>query len=125
MRLLLDTNVLIRLLDEPHRLNDRVRAVLDDLDNELFVTTVSLVEIAIKVGTGRLAMPPDLLSRLRGFGCELLQVEASHAMRMAQLPLIHRDPFDRLIVAQAMVEDLILVTSDRLLPSYGLAVLPA
>ena len=125
MRLLLDTNILIRMLEEPHLLKPRVRDLLDDLDNELFVTTVSLVEIAIKVGTGKLVMPTDLLSRLDALGCELLPVHARHAMRMARLPVVHKDPFDRLIVAQAMADDLMLVTTDSQLADYGVAMIQA
>lgn len=125
MRLLLDTNVLIRMLEEPDRLSDHARNILDDADNALFVTTVSLAEIAIKVGTGKLAMPSRLVARLNGLGCEWLRLEIEHAMRLATLPVIHRDPFDRLIVAQALAEDLTLVTSDRTLADYGGSVLRA
>lgn len=125
MRLLLDTNVLLRMLEEPHRLSADVQAALDDLANTLVVTTASLVEISIKVGTGRMVMPPQLLERLTEFGCDMLPVKAEHAMRMADLPVIHRDPFDRLIVAQALSEDLILLTTDRLLETYGCAVMRA
>ena len=125
MRLLLDTNILIRMLAEPHRLKPRVRDLLDDLDNDLFVTTASLVEISIKVGTGKLAMPPDLLARLDALGCELLPVHARHAMRMARLPVVHKDPFDRLIVAQAMADDLMLVTTDSQLADYGVPMIQA
>lgn len=125
MRLLLDTNVLLLMLEEPHRLSADVQAALDDLSNTLVVTTASLVEISIKVGTGRMVMPPQLLDRLSEFGCDILPVKAEHAMRMADLPVIHRDPFDRLIVAQALAEDLILLTTDRLLETYGCAVMRA
>jgi len=125
MRLLLDTNILIRMLEEPHLLKPRIRDMLDDLDNELFVTTVSLVEIAIKAGTGKLAMPPDILDRLKALGCEILVVHAHHAMRMARLQVVHKDPFDRLIVAQAMADDLMLVTTDRQLADYGVAMIQA
>ena len=125
MKLLLDTNVLLRMLEEPHRLSADVQAALDDLSNTLVVTTASLVEISIKVGTGRMVMPPQLLERLSEFGCDVLPVKAEHAMRMADLPVIHRDPFDRLIVAQALAEDLILLTTDRLLETYGCAVMRA
>ena len=125
MKLLLDTNVLLRMLEEPHRLSADVQAALDDLSNTLVVPTASLVEISIKVGTGRMVMPPQLLERLSEFGCDFLPVKAEHAMRMADLPVIHRDPFDRLIVAQALAEDLILLTTDRLLETYGCAVMRA
>jgi len=125
MRLLLDTNILIRMLEEPHRLSARVRDLVDDLDNDLVVTTVSLVEIAIKVGTGKLVMPSELLARLDALGCELLPVHARHAMQMARLPGVHKDPFDRLIVAQAMADDLMLITTDRHLAHYGVAMIQA
>lgn len=125
MRLLLDTNVLIRMLEEPHRLSGRVQEILDDADNALLVTTVSLVEIAIKVSTGKLTMPSRLIERLRDFECEWLSVEVGHAMRMARLAIVHKDPFDRLIVAQALAEDLVLVTTDRTLADYGVVTIQA
>ncbi len=125
MRLLLDTNILIRMLEEPHLLSAQVQATLDEADNDLFITTVSLVEIAIKVGTGKLAMPREIIGRLNRLDCEMLPVLAEHAMRMARLPVLHKDPFDRLIVAQALVEDLILVTTDRHLAAYGVVTIQA
>ena len=125
MRLLLDTNVLIRMLEEPHRLGVQVQEALDDADNDLVVTTVSLVEIAIKVGTGKLRMPPSILERLAALDCVILPVLAEHAMRMARLPVLHRDPFDRLIVAQALAEDLVLVTTDRQLDAYDVVTMRA
>jgi PIN domain nuclease of toxin-antitoxin system len=125
MRLLLDTNVLIRMLEEPHRLPNVVSEMLDDADNELWVTTASLIEIAIKVGTGKLSMPANLLARLEALDCAILPVAAHHAMRMARLPVLHRDPFDRLIVSQALADDLILVTSDRQLADYGVVTVQA
>lgn len=125
MRLLLDTNVLIRMLEAPDLLGAQVQQALDDLDNEINVTTISLVEIAIKVGTGKLAMPNAIEARLHALGCEMLPVQAAHAMRMSKLPILHKDPFDRLIVAQALSEDMVLVTSDRQLAAYGVVTLQA
>lgn len=125
MRLLLDTNVLIRMLEAPHLLSDQAQQALDDIGNDLTVTTVSLVEIAIKVGKGKLTMPTMIEDRLQDLGCAILPVQAAHAMRMSRLPVHHKDPFDRLIVAQALAEDMILVTSDRQLAAYGVVTLKA
>ena len=125
MRLLLDTNVLIRMLEQPERLSPQARTLLDDANNILFATTISLIEIAIKVGTGKLSMPSDLLARLRALDCEILPILPAHAMRMGLLEPIHKDPFDRLIVAQALVEDLVLMTSDATLRRYPVTVIAA
>lgn len=125
MRLLLDTNVLIWMLEQPERLSPKAQTLLDDVDNVLFATTISLIEIAIKVGVGKLSMPSDLLTRLRGLDCEILPILPTHAMRMALLEPIHKDPFDRLIVAQALVEDLVLMTSDVTLRRYPVTVIAA
>lgn len=125
MRLLLDTNVLIRMLEEPERLNIPVQDALDDTGNTLFVTTVALVEIAIKVATGKLSMPREIMNRLKALGCDWLPVLPAHALRMAGLKVLHKDPFDRLIVSQALAEDLILVTTDRQLAEYGVVILKA
>ncbi|MFC3675568.1 type II toxin-antitoxin system VapC family toxin [Ferrovibrio xuzhouensis] len=125
MRLLLDTNAFLWALDDLDRLLPDARTALRSSDNDLFVSMASLWEIAIKVGTGKLTAGLDWESYLPRMGATLLGIEPAHARAVADLPLLHRDPFDRMLVAQARIEDLILVTHDRQLADYDITVLPA
>jgi PIN domain nuclease of toxin-antitoxin system len=125
VRLLLDSQVLIWTLNEPGRLSAAARDALEDLENELWFSPASIQEIAIKTFAGKLQAPDRLLERLDGLGYLSLNVTPAHAWRAGGLPMIHRDPFDRLIVAQALCENLTLVTSDRVLPLYGVPTLRA
>ncbi len=122
MNLLLDTNIVIWMTGRSQRIKPAVLAALTDQRNELVVSTASLVEIAAKVSRGRLNFSDELLGEL-GKRVRFLPVSVSHAWHVRLLPLIHQDPFDRIIVAQAMLEDMTLVTGDRLLLDYGLPTL--
>ena len=116
MRLLLDTHVFLWWFLTPDRLSDRARLLLQDPDNELLVSAASSLEIAIKSGLKKLELPEPparyVTSRLEAKGLSPLAVEHAHALRLAELPLHHRDPFDRLLIAQAQLEDATLVTGD-------------
>lgn len=125
MRLLLDTNAFLWALEDLERLSPGTRDLLADDDNELFVSIVSLWEIGIKVATGKLAAKLDWEDYLSRMGAVLLPVQMDHAREVSRLPPHHRDPFDRMLVAQAKIENLILVTGDRHLAEYDIAVLPA
>ena len=122
MKLLLDTNVVLWMLDDPERLSSLARDAIDDASNTLMVSTVSILEVAIKLSTGKLEIAYDLLEAVAEEGCEILEVKAEHAWTVRSLPLIHRDPFDRLLVAQAQVEKITLLAADRALTRYGKAV---
>lgn len=118
MRLLLDTHLLLWTLAEPGRLP---RKMLQELqENDVYVSAASIWEIAIKVGVGKLAADPGVvLNAIEPAGYALLPISGTHAARVADLPPIHRDPFDRMLIAQALVEPMILVTNDSQLPAYG------
>jgi PIN domain nuclease of toxin-antitoxin system len=121
LRLLLDTHVFLWLQTEPERLGEQLSPV-EDARTELLVSAVSAWEIAIKHGLGRLSLPepPDryVPSRLRAIGASPLAIEHSHALAVASLPSLHRDPFDRLLVAQARAIDVTLLTADPLVDQY-------
>lgn len=118
MRLLLDTHVLLWALAAPGKLPPRFRRELDAA--RVFVSAASIWEVAIKAGLGKLdADPQEVLDAVHPTGFELLDVTGAHAARVATLPPLHRDPFDRLLVAQALVEPLVLVTHDEALAGYG------
>lgn len=127
MRLLLDTHVLLWSALEPERLTSTARAALEDGENEVFVSAVSAWEIAIKQSLGKLelARPAEqwLPKVLRTSGFEPLDVTLASALRVRALPWHHRDPFDRLLIAQALEENLTLVTSDGMLDGYGVSLL--
>src|SRR5579884_1836059 len=117
MRLLLDTNVLLWSLDELERLPTQVRTALVDPGNEVFVSAVVAWEIAIKVAIGKLPARADvgawLPEHLVLTNFVPMPITMEHAVAVEHLPLHHRDPFDRLLIAQATVESLTIVTNDR------------
>ncbi|HKW19523.1 MAG TPA: type II toxin-antitoxin system VapC family toxin [Terriglobales bacterium] len=113
MRLLLDTAVLIFAAEAPERLSRRATSVLEDPENALEVSAVSLVEIAIKSGAGRLRLSRESVEQaMEDIGARSLSFTAAHAFQMFQMSPRHRDPFDRQIIAQAIVEDVPVITPD-------------
>lgn len=125
MRYLLDSHVVLWWLGmDSHKLNHALRDTLADAD-AVFVSIATVWELEIKRSIGKLELPVDDWKRVEASGLEFLPVELAHALRAAQLPLIHRDPFDRMMVAQALVRDLTLVTRDARLLEYGVATLKA
>ena len=125
MRLLLDTNAFIWALDDLNGLAPSARALLADEDNALFVSMASLWEIAIKVATGKLTAGLDWETYLPKMGADLLPINMEHAREASRLPYLHRDPFDRMLIAQAKVENLTIVTRDRRFAEYDVTVWPA
>lgn len=124
MRVLLDTQVLLwAVLDSP-RLGDQARQVISGAD-QVLVSAASVWEVAIKSSVGKLDLEPQqLLVAIAETGFTELPITADHAARTATLPWHHRDPFDRLLVAQALTEPLHLMTADRqLVPYSGLVML--
>lgn len=122
MRLLLDTNLLLWALATPERLDAATRAALEDPANEVLFSAASLWEIAIKASLDRSDFafdPEQILRAALDTGFVELPVRSSAAIRVAELPPHHRDPFDRLLVAQAISEPLRFYTADPLLPPYS------
>lgn len=127
MKLLLDSHVVLWAIDQPELLSKKVRTALLNESNELFVSVGSMWEISLKVQSGKLKLPshPDYLElNLRRLGVQgYLAVGLFHVYQVAKLPLIHKDPFDRLLVSQAIVEGMTLVTKDRVIREYPVAVM--
>ena len=118
MRILLDTHLLLWALAEPEKLSATTRNRLDAA--EVFVSAASVWEVSIKVALGKLeADPSELLAAIEPAGFVLLPITGLHAAAVATLPLLHRDPFDRMLVSQARTEPLILLTNDTVLEHYG------
>ena len=122
MRVLLDTHLLLWALADPERLPADARQQIDDGD--VFVSAASLWELAIKFAIGKLETHPAVVMDAVGpAGFALLPIQAPHAVRVAELPEVHKDPFDRMLVAQALVESMTLLTNDGILRDYGPVVL--
>ncbi len=118
MRLLLDTHALLALLSSDYALSDRAREAMERPSSELVVSVVNVWEMAIKRSIGKLDAPDDLLDRIDEAGAEMLAINARHAHATATLPLHHRDPFDRLLIAQAQLEGCTIVTGDSAFAAY-------
>jgi PIN domain nuclease of toxin-antitoxin system len=118
---LLDTHVFLWLNTEPERLGERL-SLIEDQRSELLLSAASSWEIAIKHGLGRLPLPepPDryVPARMRAVGAIALAIEHTHALAVAALPPLHRDPFDRLLVAQAGLLDVPILTADPIVAEY-------
>lgn len=121
MKLLLDTYAILWLLDGDGRIPEWLRIATTERNHELIVSDVSLWEIAIKSSLGRLDVPDDLPEHLDAAGIEQLAIERSHLWKVRDLEFHHKDPFDRLLVAQALEEDMTLVSRDRDLAAYGVS----
>jgi PIN domain nuclease of toxin-antitoxin system len=121
MKVLVDSHLLLWALSEPARLPSKARASIENLENDLFFSAASLWEIAIKAGTGRADFQVDvrLLRRtLLNNRYEELPVTSEHAIAVRDLPPIHKDPFDRMLIAQATVEGILLLTTDPQVARY-------
>jgi PIN domain nuclease of toxin-antitoxin system len=121
MKLLLDTHVILWLLAGDDRVPEWLRAAAEESDDELLVSDVSLWEIAIKSSLGRIEVPDSLPEVIDQSGVSRLEIAQTHIWKVRDLEFHHRDPFDRLLVAQALVEGLTVVSRDRDLAAYEAA----
>lgn len=124
MRLLLDSHILVWWWEDDVRLRppirDRIRAT-----RSCWVSLASYWELGVKTATGRLKLPGDLDNLVSDDGFEVIGIERRHAVKAMHLPPHHSDPFDRMLIAQALCEDLTLVTADRLIRLYDVPILAA
>ena len=122
MRLLLDTHSFLWFIGGDKRLSANAREAIADLDNEAFLSMASLWEIAVKINIGKLKLPQPfgalIPEQLMGNEIKMLPAELSHLTQYIDLPLHHRDPFDRLIIAQAQAEAMTVVSKDPLFERY-------
>jgi PIN domain nuclease of toxin-antitoxin system len=117
-RILLDTHLLLWSVSEPRKLPKEARRLIDEA--EVFVSAASIWEVGIKAALGKLAADPsELLAEVEPAGFQLLPVGGDHAAAVSLLPALHMDPFDRMLIAQAKTEPLLLLTNDAALPAYG------
>jgi PIN domain nuclease of toxin-antitoxin system len=123
VRLLLDTHVVIWALGDDRRLGRTARSAIKDVTNAVYVSAATAWEMALKSALGKLDVPPDIRDWIDRSAFSALPIEMEHAFASASLPLHHRDPFDRMLVAQAQLEDLTLVTGDPQIARYEVATL--
>lgn len=123
MKLLLDTQCFLWWFAQPDRLNEEAIAHIADETNELWFSVASIWEVGIKVALGKLPLPEPIntyiSTRMIQLDVRSLEITALHALRAAALPLHHRDPFDRMLIAQAQIEEMALVSADSMFKQYS------
>jgi PIN domain nuclease of toxin-antitoxin system len=125
MRLLLDTHALLWSLGRTAMLADEARVAIADGGNDVFVSPISPWEVAIKQAAGKLRATGDLAAEIEMAAFMSLPITIAHALAAGALPPHHRDPFDRMLIAQAQVEGLTIVTRDQRFLAYGVSILRA
>jgi PIN domain nuclease of toxin-antitoxin system len=129
VKFLLDSQILLWAIFGTRRLTPRVRQVLEDDASELFVSVVSIWELAVKVGIGKLNLPGSsvryVLEQLDHIGAAILPVEPAHILRLETLPQLpnHKDPWDRMLIAQAIEESMTILSADNKFPLYDVPVI--
>jgi PIN domain nuclease of toxin-antitoxin system len=118
MKYLLDTHIVLWWLTDPSELSKRAHTIIADKKNFVGVSSVSFWELSIKRALGRVTIPNNLLAILRQNGFHILPLEAEEALSVSDLPDIHKDPFDRMLVAQAKYNSLVFITRDEIIASY-------
>jgi len=123
MNLLLDTHILLWWLDDHALLPVNAREAIADPDNVIILSAAVILEIRIKQGIGKLEIAPNFYNVIKEQGFEMLAITSDHAYAVGDLPKHHRDPFDRILIAQAMLEGFTLVTHDAIFNKYPIPVL--
>lgn len=123
MTLLLDTHILIWFLEDNSRLHQHLKELICNPANSILVSSISIAEMAIKASKKKLSYPDNILKVYRDQGMEELPFTSKHALILKDLPQIHMDPFDRMLIAQAIEEQISLVTQDPVISKYKLSVI--
>lgn len=123
MKLLLDTHIFLWALSEPHRLTSTQRSEIEDPSNKVYLSSISVSELAIKASLGKLPLTFDPLEVAEQSGFSLLDFSAYDAMLLHQLPFHHRDPFDRMLITQSIAKGLTIATQDPLFEHYPCPIL--
>jgi PIN domain nuclease of toxin-antitoxin system len=115
---LLDTHIILWWLTNPKLITPRAHKIISDKDNRIFVSTASLWEMAIKKSLGRLTLPRNIVEILQTEGFQIISIEHEEALGISDLPQIHQDPFDRMLVMQAKLYSCALITRDKNIMGY-------
>jgi len=121
VKLLLDTHTFIWSIEDDKRLSQKAKKVIEDPDNEIFLSIASLWEMSIKISIGKLELKKpyeEVISYVRKKGIEILSINFEHTLEVSKLEFHHKDPFDRLIIAQAKIENMTIVSKDILFDDY-------
>jgi PIN domain nuclease of toxin-antitoxin system len=123
MRLLLDTHAVLWWMDDNSKLSAAARQAISDPGNTIWVSAATSWEISIKMALGKLEAPADLEGAIRQCGFQPLPIQFGHGIAVGHFPPLHHDPFDRMLIAQALTEDLTLVSHDARFRAYGVRLL--
>ena len=123
MDLILDTHIILWWMDDNDLLSQKYRLAIENINNICFVSAVSVWEISIKSAIGKLDIPDNYLDVLLNQNFKELPVSWQHACKVRHLPMHHEDPFDRLLIAQALIEDLTILSVDKIIPEYDVKIL--
>lgn len=121
MRFLLDTHILLWWLGDDNRLSPEIRAVIGNSENFIFVSAATVWEMSIKKSLGKLSVPNNLLEKLKDNNFEVLNITAEHGLKVTDLPIHHKDPFDRMLIAQCMIEGLTIISLDSKFHLYNIS----
>ena len=125
MQYLLDTHVLLWWLTEPEKIKNKAQEIIKNRSNHIFVSSVSLWEMAIKKSIGKLTLPHNLLEAIATENFKLLPIMPNESLGVADLPFLHSDPFDRLLIIQAKLNDLVIITNDSKIVEYPVVTIDA
>ena len=125
MRYLIDTHIFIWIFSEPEKIKPRIRAILDASDSQIFLSPIIFYEIELKKMLGKLTFTPDLREIIAERYFEIVNINFEHTLATHDLPLLHRDPFDRILIAQSIVEGIPLITPDKQIHQYDFNFIPA
>ena len=123
MNYLLDTHVLIWFLEGSNNIPEKTRLIISDEYNEIFVSIATFWEMAIKLSLGKLILPKDLkgiIQDTRSLNISVLKINEEHVLKVLELPIIHKDPFDRIIISQAIIENMKIISKDIFFDSYNI-----
>lgn len=115
---LLDTHVFIWLMQADKRINPNLRTLIQDPTNNIFISVATVWEIVIKKGLRKIKVPKDIEGGIKYAGLSIMPIELSHVLYVEDLPVYHKDPFDRILIAQAKVENLTFITHDKQIWKY-------
>lgn len=118
MTYLLDTHIILWWLEDSHELRHETKSLIMNPEHRMLISTASIWEINIKIGIGKLKVSKEYTDILVNDGFEVLDIQLSHTMKVLELPGFHGDPFDRILIAQAMIEEATLVTRDKKITQY-------
>lgn len=115
---IIDTHILLWWTSGNTKLSKKNKAIIDSPDNTIMVSAATIWELTIKKGKGLLTIPDDLMERLFQANIQILSITAEHAIFIENLPIIHNDPFDRMLIAQSIIERVTLITADKNIHQY-------